>query len=343
MNIIRRPARPVRSSRAAFTLIELLVVIAIIAILVSLLLPAVQQAREAARMTQCRNNLKQIGLAIHNFHDVHNRLPHLWKDAYGATATTCGSSRSFMTVLLPYLEQPAYDTSTEVRTALTNKVIPVYRCPSDPVPIGAPATYASYRVSAGDTHYNWAWMCGTIPAYCYYFPADKQQFTGIVDLAIGCKVREGGLVIKFSSITDGLSNTIAFGETWGAVIDPVTKARNSGYTGFMSSWNDTYATCLATTSNKLNTHYDMTMTGVWGSYAHAFRSQHNGGAIFLMADGSVRFISEAANGEEVPSYKFQYPPGTANPGGQGSPNPYGSGRLYRALSTRNGEEVTGEF
>lgn len=334
----------IRRLRArGFTLIEVLVVIAIIAILVSLLLPAVQQSREAARMTQCKSNLKQIGLAMHSFHDSFGRLPHVWKDAYNATATTCGTGRSFMTTLIPYLEQPKFDSSTEIRTALQARPMATYRCPSDPIPAGAPATYVSYRVSAGDNHYNWAYFCGTIQPYCYYFKSDRQYFNGMIDLAGGCQARSGGQVVRFSSITDGLSNTFAFGETWGAVLDPTTGQRNRAHTGFMASWVDTYATCIATASNKLNTHVDVSVVGVWGSYAHAFRSEHTGGASFLMADGSVRFISEAINGEEDPTFKFQYPPGTANPGGQGSPNPYASGKLFRALATRDGGEVASGF
>jgi len=129
--------------RKAFTLIELLVVIAIIAILVALLLPAVQQAREAARRSSCKNNLKQIGLALHNYHDVHNVYP-LNNDSTrkgGNTAT------SWVTMSLPYMEQaPLYDrvdfTTQSGHYGLDNASAKIVRvqpidtlmCPSNPQP-----------------------------------------------------------------------------------------------------------------------------------------------------------------------------------------------------------------
>ena len=94
MNVVRRKSR-------GFTLIELLVVIAIIAILIALLLPAVQQAREAARRTQCKNNLKQIGLAFHNYHDVYNTFPVGSREWVGTGGTSWG--QSWWLSMLPYM------------------------------------------------------------------------------------------------------------------------------------------------------------------------------------------------------------------------------------------------
>src|SRR6186713_2532511 len=131
--------------RRAFTLIELLVVIAIIAILIALLLPAVQQAREAARRTQCKNNLKQISLALHNYHDVFNTFPP--GQVYcQAGPTVCNANRptwsfgwTWTTFLLPYIDQAPlfnkFDTSRNLYDPVNVDLIktsnPAYQCPSD--------------------------------------------------------------------------------------------------------------------------------------------------------------------------------------------------------------------
>ena len=122
--------------RSGFTLIELLVVIAIIAILIALLLPAVQQAREAARRTQCKNNLKQLGLAFHNYHDVHNCFP--------AARLSTNPKYGHMVALLPYLEQGNLSSKFDVTAAagfaapvnqpVANTPVGIIRCPSNPVP-----------------------------------------------------------------------------------------------------------------------------------------------------------------------------------------------------------------
>jgi prepilin-type N-terminal cleavage/methylation domain-containing protein len=131
-------------SRSAFTLVELLVVIAIIGVLVALLLPAVQSAREAARRSQCTNNMKQIVLGCHNFHDSHGTVPHIVSySATGGGATTggFGAGWGWLPFMLPYVEQKALFDSINFNTnvccnslaPIHNAIIPAFSCPSDPL------------------------------------------------------------------------------------------------------------------------------------------------------------------------------------------------------------------
>lgn len=339
-------SHPASNKRVGFTLIELLVVIAIISILISLLLPAVQQARESARMTQCRNNLKQLGLAMHNFHDAHNMLPHMVKFRPNGT----GSLRSFMSLLLPYLEQVDALENPSIR----NVPIAVFRCPSDYMQLTAtdPA-HTSYHPNAGANHYPWGAFCAsTTPTtaqyyYCAYFPKGRVYFNGVYDPVFSAGNREGGVVVRFRDITDGLSNTLAFGEGWGQAYDYTTRAPNASVVTRV--WHDAYPSNILLANSMLNNHYaDDTSTVIpWISftYINAFRSEHKGGAMFAMADGSVRFINESINAPPEATYKYpednylEYAPGTAsNP-----MNPLPAGKLFRALATREGGEVHAGF
>ena len=192
--------------RRGFTLIELLVVIAIIAILVAILLPAVQQAREAARRTQCKNNLKQLGLAMHSYHDTHLRLPQLVHGVNQGAPGGFGSEwrgHSVHTMFLPYIEgdnlfaqfqfdqfwdlNDNNDPPIENRDLINNNRIPSFLCPSDTPPV-AQRGFNNYAASTGP---NFGWE-------------------GNTNHVVGFFHRRAS--INFRDVLDGPSNTIAFGE-----------------------------------------------------------------------------------------------------------------------------------
>jgi prepilin-type N-terminal cleavage/methylation domain-containing protein/prepilin-type processing-associated H-X9-DG protein len=208
---LKRPRGP-----RGFTLIELLVVIAIIAILISLLLPAVQQAREAARRTQCRNNLKQIGLALHNYESSHSLIPSVY--SFG---NANAGNYSVQAQLLPYMDQASLHNLIDFRLRLqigccpgdvnpplvdvVQRPLSVFLCPSDPGPAAFSvvsgtrdgATGATFTYAGTNYHVNQGTALGT--NYDGRAPTDGLFWTNAN--------------VKFSSITDGLGNTAAFSES----------------------------------------------------------------------------------------------------------------------------------
>ncbi len=283
MFMLFRPGlRPFRT-RPAFTLVELLVVIAIIGILIALLLPAIQAAREAARRSQCTNNLKQMALAMHNYHDSHDRLPPF--------AVTDRDNRwAWSALILPFVEQQSLyeslgvstsflmprldDTSVpeEIRDILRSS-IPVYRCPSD---------------TGSDTNPNFDNPTDA------YGTSSYAMSLGVGRTARAMETKEG----RFNEIIDGLSNTFLIGEK--ALIEVPARLRSVG--AIWVGRRKTGGCCGLTARWPPNTPYD----GDWpccGNDPGAKRanaiSLHPGGLNFAFCDGSVRFISETIESSPV--------------------------------------------
>ena len=277
--------------RRGFTLIELLVVIAIIGVLVALLLPAVQQAREAARRAQCSNNIKQVMLAFHNYHDSNNGFPN----RYSLNGTTLNSGHGWGLKLLPYLEQaPLYNSwnnnksffDPENQTVLMTPVKP-YICPS------APNGPRVMNLSSGSTTATSTGIAGD------YVVFHQITTTGTGAACVACNTaapKTAGTVTPISSITDGTSNTILMSEQAGRpdyYIGRTKQVSNSAMTNplFWGGW----ASYQSVTAQGWNGATPPAAGGAramnW-SNSQGVYSFHVGGAQFGLCDGSVRLISE---------------------------------------------------
>ncbi|MCA8984385.1 MAG: DUF1559 domain-containing protein [Planctomycetaceae bacterium] len=310
---MQRPKTHPRETPRAFTLIELLVVIAIIAILVALLLPAVQQAREAARRSACKNNLKQIGLALHNYHDTHNVFPYSTAHASSNAGTPSGTNvlnHSGWVLLLPYIEQGAlYDQynfswATGIRNAsggtvaggtdpaintnlnLSRNRVEVYLCPSDnggKVYTGADGTYGCGVANAYRSNYGFSVNSGNGGTFWGSYGISSRAMFG---LNAFCQMKD---------IVDGTSNTVAVVETTLEVDDGRTQSWScSSHVGqginlAASRGINNFLCCSWRTPP--NAQYQYGRNGEWGEPG----SLHQGGIQILLADGAVRFLSENVN------------------------------------------------
>jgi prepilin-type N-terminal cleavage/methylation domain-containing protein/prepilin-type processing-associated H-X9-DG protein len=360
--------------RRGFTLIELLVVIAIIAVLIALLLPAVQQAREAARRTQCKNNLKQIGLALHNYHDVFKHFVY----GKGGTQPTPGvqprndgnySRLSGFVPILPFLEQdPLYKRYTSANPSA-----------SPPIPNGGPAPWAGAdgRWNSGQLA---VYRCPTDPGFntargINNYAFSRGDYIG-VDGATGRDSTDcNGLFARsvtygIRDCTDGTSNTLAAGERCAAnfkIGGNASPGIREGILTSVAAITTSPGACLAAAAAISNGSNYTNGSAVKGKFSSVWQdgqpeinsfysilppnapscinnnnpnadgdvnlmtasSYHTGGAQFLMADGSVRFVSQNIN--------------TGNlgvPTTRGARSPYG---IWGALGTRKGGEPVGNF
>ena len=299
-----------RHRRQGFTLVELLVVIAIIGILIALLLPAVQAAREAAKRSQCSNNLKQIGLALQNYHDTFKSFPSGWVMSKVALSTE--PQWSWGAMVLPFMEQQAaYDAMHvgNVPLALAIAADPVvfttpidgFRCPSDN---GPPLNYGRRFHSHPDlpdgpalanyvgAHTSFSKMISARENGGWNSNWDDERGIFIEDRAT-----------KIRDILDGTSNTIAVGERRWQFRDPngnielaqagVVVGINDADNGATEPDADTdvcFAVGIGRT--KINSSLPNPNNGNLGRQRRGFSSQHPGGAQFVFADGSTHFISE---------------------------------------------------
>ena len=295
--------------RGGFTLIELLVVIAIIAVLIGLLLPAVQKIREAAARAQCLNNLKQIALAAHNYHDSNSCFP----PAYGEPPLFPVGT-PWVILLAPYLEQDAlarrwpgvgFPASFIDNDALVSTVVPSLICPSDDLP--SPPQFIRYPGDGSRAeHPN-----GLFWGLSSYGPNSGSQ--GIADLP---STPNDGMFyyktrVRMTEIADGTSNTLLFGERsnreplWSQII--YTGGITKDFRFFSGWWWDTngpgynWRTALAEINWRLPSaaaaNPPARGSPVWNDLYYkrlgAYGSQHAGGANVAFADGSARFLADS--------------------------------------------------
>ena len=270
------------ADRRGYTLVELLVAIAIIGMIVSLLLPAVQAARESARSTQCKNNLRQIGLALHQYHSVRNAFP----PAFLGRSDRWRPSWTWTTFLLPHLEQGGLydDLQVEIAkfggnvdfaatpTPKTQTILGIFVCPS------CTGSDISHRKSRhAKSNYRAVMGNQTLPRTS--FPVLTRQNGAFYTNS----------TVSIACITDGSSNTIAAGEC--LLNDGDHDKKGAIWAGMRGERDDVLY--ISDTMWWLNSEDAWRING---GGQQAFSSHHPGGAHFILADGSVRFIQDSIDG-----------------------------------------------
>lgn len=287
--------------RHGFTLIELLVVMAIISTLAAMLLPAVQKSRAAARRTQCSNNLRQIGLALHNYHDSHNCFPPGTVEAGLRGTAPSEPAWAWGVMILPALEaaplyrelNPKQQTLAPIlasRIELAQKVLPVYVCPDDSAPmLNSHRLFGTQQIATSN-------YVASAPNATVWDPSNPGP-VGFINRGLFT----GDSHTRMADITDGTASTFLVGErrfvheghasVWAGAFfqDPDVIPQATQETTYGSAF------VQMQTGRMLNAPLGVSSPGsavVTPIARWAFSSQHSGGAQFVMADGAVRFINE---------------------------------------------------
>ncbi|MCA9081578.1 MAG: DUF1559 domain-containing protein [Planctomycetaceae bacterium] len=331
-------------SRRGFTLIELLVVIAIIAILIALLLPAVQQAREAARRSQCKNNVKQLVLALHNYHETHTIFP-VGIMRSDTNSGSDGVGVGWTAMILPFADQAplyntinwnafganftananAWDDDGVLEAALENQ-IPVFRCPSTADPRDVSREGIDNRIPCSYGGVQSGSIANPVTNRSGEYKSHMDDSIGISDFDVhgGGHNRMDGILlpihgVRIEYVMDGTSNTVIVGEWLSAWVNPATKEKRLVDHDFIGSntirdQTHRHLGSIGAVINLANGTDGAGNTPDDNDLRVAFSSSHTGGAHMGLADGSVRFMSENVDHN-----------------------------IRKALGSRDGSEVVGEW